>query len=97
MFCYLVYRHWSRHTPDGAVLEAEWNAKFAEYEKKYPEEAAELKSIATGVLPAGWEKALPVSIKFCYFLPCDSSYSISHDHFKISRALNIDRIIILFM
>ncbi|TRO77751.1 hypothetical protein FKB34_17035, partial [Glycocaulis profundi] len=34
-------------------------AKFAEYEKKYAEEAAELKSIADGVLPAGWEKALP--------------------------------------
>ncbi|KAD3069205.1 hypothetical protein E3N88_37085 [Mikania micrantha] len=54
-----VKKHWSRHTPDGAALEAQWNAKFAEYEKKYPEEAAELKSIATGVLPAGWEKALP--------------------------------------
>ncbi|KAL8208027.1 hypothetical protein R6Q57_007439 [Mikania cordata] len=54
-----VKKHWSRHTPDGAALEAEWNAKFAAYEKKYPEEAAELKSIVTGVLPAGWEKALP--------------------------------------
>lgn len=54
-------RHWSRHVPDGAALEAEWNAKFAEYEKKYPEKAAELKSIITGELPAGWEKALPVS------------------------------------
>ncbi|KAL0379670.1 UNVERIFIED_CONTAM: Transketolase, chloroplastic [Sesamum angustifolium] len=32
---------------------------FAEYEKKYPEEAAELKSIITGEFPAGWEKALP--------------------------------------
>ncbi|KAI7731172.1 hypothetical protein M8C21_012225 [Ambrosia artemisiifolia] len=57
-----VKKHWSRHTPEGAPLEAEWNAKSAEYEKKYPEEAAELKSIATGVLPAGWEKALSVSI-----------------------------------
>lgn len=47
--------------PEGAALEAEWNAKFAEYEKKYPEEAAELKSIIKGELPAGWEKALPVS------------------------------------
>jgi len=27
--------HWSRHTPEGAALEADWNAKFAEYEKKY--------------------------------------------------------------
>ncbi|KAL8500383.1 hypothetical protein ACS0TY_020109 [Phlomoides rotata] len=54
-----VKSHWSRHISDGAALEAEWNAKFAEYEKKYPEEAAELKSIITGELPAGWEKALP--------------------------------------
>lgn len=59
--CSTLFRHWSRHTPEGAALEAEWNAKFAEYEKKYAEEAAELKSIITGELPAGWEKALPVS------------------------------------
>ncbi|KAL7258741.1 hypothetical protein ACSBR1_004776 [Camellia fascicularis] len=54
-----VKKHWSRHVPEGAALEAEWNAKFAEYEKKYKEEAAELKSIISGELPAGWEKALP--------------------------------------
>lgn len=54
-----VKKHWSRHIPKGSALEAEWNAKFAEYEKKYKEEAAELKSIITGELPAGWEKALP--------------------------------------
>lgn len=60
----VFHRHWSRHIPDGAALEAEWNAKFAEYEKKYKEEAAELKSIITGELPAGWDKALPVSDGF---------------------------------
>ncbi|THG05558.1 hypothetical protein TEA_006191 [Camellia sinensis var. sinensis] len=54
-----VKKHWSRHVPEGAALEAEWNAKFAEYEKKYKEEASELKSIMSGELPAGWEKALP--------------------------------------
>ncbi|KAI8561098.1 hypothetical protein RHMOL_Rhmol04G0310400 [Rhododendron molle] len=54
-----VNKHWSRHVPDGAALETEWNANFADYEKKYKEEAAELKSISTGELPAGWEKALP--------------------------------------
>ena len=54
-------RHWILHTPEGAKLEAEWNAKFVEYEKQYSEEAAELKAIITGELPAGWEKALPVS------------------------------------
>lgn len=56
-----IFRHWSRHVPEGSSLEAEWNAKFAAYEKKYKEEAAELKSIISGELPAGWEKALPVS------------------------------------
>ncbi|KNA17728.1 hypothetical protein SOVF_077450 [Spinacia oleracea] len=54
-----VKKHWSRHTPEGASLEAEWNTKFAEYEKKYPEDATEFKSITTGEFPAGWEKALP--------------------------------------
>lgn len=53
-------RHWSRHTAEGAALEAEWNVTFGEYEKKYAEDAAELKSIADGVFPTGWEKALPV-------------------------------------
>jgi len=59
--CSSVCRHWSRHIPEGAALEAEWNIKFAEYEKKYKEEAAELKCIINCELPAGWEKALPVS------------------------------------
>lgn len=56
-----LLRHWSRHVPDGAALEAAWNAKFAEYGKKYKDEYTELKSIISGELPAGWDKALPVS------------------------------------
>ncbi|URE15757.1 Transketolase, thiamine diphosphate binding domain [Musa troglodytarum] len=54
-----VKSHWSRHVPEGASFEAEWNAKLAEYEKKYKEDAAELKGIISGELPAGWETALP--------------------------------------
>ncbi|XP_074263181.1 transketolase, chloroplastic-like [Silene latifolia] len=54
-----VKKHWSRHIPEGAALEAEWNKKFAAYEKKYTDDASELKSIITGELPSGWEKALP--------------------------------------
>lgn len=57
MFC----RHWNRHLPQGAALEAEWNAKFMEYEKKYREAAAELRSLITGELPDRWDKTLPVS------------------------------------
>lgn len=52
--------HWSQHIPDGAALEAEWTAKFSDYEKKYSEDAAELKQIISGEFPAGWENALPV-------------------------------------
>uniref|UniRef100_K3XHC9 transketolase n=1 Tax=Setaria italica TaxID=4555 RepID=K3XHC9_SETIT len=54
-----VKRHWSHHIDEGASLEAEWNAKFAEYEKKYHQEAAELKSIISGELPSRWDNALP--------------------------------------
>ncbi|KAK1377098.1 Transketolase [Heracleum sosnowskyi] len=69
-----VKQHWSRHTSEGASLEAEWNAKFAEYEKKYAEEAAELKSIITGVQPAGWEKALPT---YTPEVPADATRNLS--------------------
>ncbi|GMN43131.1 hypothetical protein TIFTF001_012330 [Ficus carica] len=72
-----VKQHWSRHTPDGAALEAEWNAKFAEYEKKYSEEAAELKSIISGELPAGWEKALPT---YTPESPADATRNLSQQN-----------------
>ncbi|KAJ6709991.1 TRANSKETOLASE CHLOROPLASTIC [Salix koriyanagi] len=72
-----VKQHWSRHTPAGATFEAEWNAKFAEYEKKYSEEAAELKSIINGVLPAGWEKALPT---YTPESPADATRNLSQQN-----------------
>ncbi|GJN12989.1 hypothetical protein PR202_ga31320 [Eleusine coracana subsp. coracana] len=56
-----VKRYWSHHVDEGASLEAEWNKKFAEYEKKYHQEAVELKTIISGELPSGWDSALPVS------------------------------------
>ncbi|XP_006652140.1 transketolase, chloroplastic-like [Oryza brachyantha] len=54
-----VKRHWSHHIDEGSSLEAEWNKKFGEYEKKYHQEAADLKSIISGELPSGWDNALP--------------------------------------
>ncbi|CAN1842677.1 Transketolase, chloroplastic, partial [Linum perenne] len=72
-----VKKHWSRHTPAGAALEAEWNTKFAEYEKKYPEEAAELKSITTGEFPAGWESALPT---YTPESPADATRNLSQQN-----------------
>ncbi|XP_009596626.1 transketolase, chloroplastic [Nicotiana tomentosiformis] len=72
-----VKSHWSRHVPEGAALEAGWNTKFAEYEKKYPEEAAVLKSITTGELPAGWEKALPT---YTPESPADATRNLSQQN-----------------
>ncbi|KAM7275340.1 hypothetical protein ACFE04_017206 [Oxalis oulophora] len=69
-----VKKLWSRHTPEGAALESEWNAKFAEYEKKYAEEAADFKSIIKGELPAGWESALPT---YTPEIPGDATRNLS--------------------
>ena len=43
----------------GKAAEAEWKATLASYVQKYPAEGAELQSLLSGKLPAGWEKALP--------------------------------------
>src|SRR5437879_6474640 len=37
----------------------QWEKKFAEYEKAFPKEAAELKTMWAGKLPEGWEKGIP--------------------------------------
>ena len=43
----------------GKKAREEWDAKYAEYSKKYPTEAAELNAIWTGELPKDWEKGIP--------------------------------------
>jgi transketolase len=43
----------------GAQLHREWVDLFNDYEKKYPDLAAELRLIQKGELPAGWDKNLP--------------------------------------
>jgi transketolase len=48
-----VYEAWDARKK-GARLEAEWNAKFAEYRKAYPQEAAEFERRTRGELPKGW-------------------------------------------
>ncbi|MEW6028328.1 MAG: transketolase [Chloroflexota bacterium] len=44
----------------GQKLEADWQARLAEYQRANPEKGAELKRRLDGKLPKGWEKALPV-------------------------------------
>ena len=36
-----------------------WDARFAEYAKAFPKEAAELKTMWAGKLPEGWDKGIP--------------------------------------
>jgi transketolase len=48
-----VYDAWDARAR-GKKLEGEWNRKFAEYAKTYPQEAAEFKRRMEGKLPGGW-------------------------------------------
>ncbi len=49
-----VYAGWDQKVK-GAKREADWNEKFAAYEKAYPAEAAEFKRRMAGELPANWK------------------------------------------
>ena len=49
--------------PRGKKLREEWEARFAEYTKAFPAEAAELKRRLAGDLPNGWEAKVPVFTK----------------------------------
>lgn len=44
----------------GKAAHDAWTAKFAEYKKAYPAEAAELEAIWAGKLPAGFDAGIPV-------------------------------------
>ncbi len=44
----------------GQILENEWNQKLAEYEKKYPLEAASFHSFINRKMPDSWDEILPV-------------------------------------
>ena len=43
----------------GREHESDWNGRFERYAKAHPAEAAELKSMLAGELPAGWDAELP--------------------------------------
>ncbi|MBC7233359.1 MAG: transketolase [Chloroflexi bacterium] len=52
--------HFRRALQVGSTAQAAWQARFAAYEKAYPELAAEWRRVMSGELPEGWEKHLPV-------------------------------------
>jgi transketolase len=43
----------------GKAARDSWDKKFAEYEKAFPKEAAELKAMWSGKLVEGWDKGIP--------------------------------------
>ena len=50
-----VYREWDA-TAKGRQLEGEWNARFAAYEKAFPDLAKEFRRRMSGELPATWKQ-----------------------------------------
>jgi transketolase len=51
--------HFRRALDRGAALEADWNQRFREYERAYPDLARELRRRLEGRLPQGWDRDLP--------------------------------------
>jgi transketolase len=56
-----VYNHFQEGLgARGGQEHAKWNALFAEYTKKFPEQAEQLRRMQKRQLPDGWDKNLPV-------------------------------------
>jgi transketolase len=61
---FLVPEEAAKHFSEGVAhrghaARAAWQTQFDAYAKSYPTEAAELRAIWSGQLPAGWEDAIP--------------------------------------
>lgn len=55
----MVYREMQMKAEDGKSLEKNWNSILTYYQRKYPQEAEEFKTLLDGGLPPGWEDCLP--------------------------------------
>jgi len=56
-----VYRAWDARTR-GKAAEAEWNARFAAYERAHAEEAREFRRRIAGELPADWKATVEAAV-----------------------------------
>ncbi len=52
-------RHFRQARDSGKKAEEEWNAKFAEYSRQFPDLAQELQQLMRGQLPPGWDASFP--------------------------------------
>ncbi len=59
-----VYAAWDAKE-QGALLEADWNERFAAYSREFPQQAAELTRRMQGELPQAFEGALSAAIASC--------------------------------
>ena len=55
----MALKHFRKAEESGKKAEADWNSKFREYTKAYPELAGELLLLKDGGLPEGWDKNIP--------------------------------------
>ncbi|MEO3752909.1 transketolase [Streptomyces sp. B6B3] len=55
-----VLAHVRRAVERGTAAQAEWDKRLAQWRQANPARAAEFDRIRSGMLPEGWEKALPV-------------------------------------
>jgi transketolase len=55
-----VLSHFRESLPDGEAAEKEWNMRFEQYAKKYPELGIQWHDFMEGKLPEGWDKDLPL-------------------------------------
>src|SRR5215469_2814254 len=53
-------KNWGTIKLRGKDARHEWDDEFAEYEKAYPEPAAEFERVVKGEMTAGWEKKIPI-------------------------------------
>ncbi len=54
-----VRAYFGRCVERGEKMRAEWEGRFAAYERAFPDLAAEWRAALAGDLPAGWERSLP--------------------------------------
>jgi transketolase len=60
-FCIPVeaLEHFRQALDNGKRAEAEWNVRFAPYEKAFPDLAREFRQVIRGELPSGWDADMP--------------------------------------
>ena len=52
-------RHFRQALEEGRDSEASWDTMLSVYAREFPEHAQELSEVMEGILPAGWEAAIP--------------------------------------